>query len=64
MHDMNMNEAYRCLDGIRGPRSCLSRLTSTPTWHQIGLFDYDKWDGYLVQGSYAVWLDRRASIAP
>ena len=37
MHDMNMNEAYRCLDGVHGPRSCLSRLISTPTWHQIGL---------------------------
>ena len=39
MHYMDMNEAYRRLDGIRGPGSCLSMPTSTPTRHQIGLFD-------------------------
>ena len=27
-----------CLDGIGGPRSCLSTPTSTLTWHQIRLF--------------------------
>ena len=42
MHDMDMNEAYGCLDGIRGPGSCLSRPTSTPIWHQIGSFDCGK----------------------
>ena len=35
MHYMDMNEAYRCLDGVRGQGSCLSRPTSTTTWHQI-----------------------------
>ena len=42
MQYMDMNEAYKCLDGIRGTGSCLLRPTSTPTWHQIGLFDYGK----------------------
>ena len=61
---MNMNEAYRCLDGIRGPRVCLSRPTSASTWHQVGLFDCGKYLGYLVQGLYAVRLDWRGEIAP
>ena len=39
MHYMDINEAYSCFDGIRGPGSCLSRPTTTQTWHQIGLFD-------------------------
>ena len=42
MHYTDISEAYKCLDSIRGPRSCLSRPTSTPTWHQIELFDCDK----------------------
>ena len=42
MHHMDMNEAYGCLGGIRGPGSCLSRPTSTPAWHQIWLVDCGK----------------------
>ena len=34
MHYMDMNKTYGRLDGIRGPRSCLSRPTSATTWNQ------------------------------
>ena len=62
MHYMDMNEAYRCLDGICGAGSCLSRPISTLTWHQMGLFDCEV--GYPVQGFYAVRPDSRGKIAP
>ena len=42
MHYMDMNEAYGCFDGIRGPRSYLLRQISTLTWHQIELFERGK----------------------
>ena len=64
MHDMDMNEAFRCLNGFSKPRSCLSWQTSTPTWHQIGLFECGKW-GTLGRGRvYAMRLDWRGEIAP
>ena len=42
MYYIDRNETHRCLNAIHGPRSLLLRTTSTPTWHQIGLFGCDK----------------------
>ena len=62
MHYMDMNEAYRCFDGIRGPGSCLSRPTSTPTRHQNGIFELPDICIHCGEGGSSEFLYRQAEL--